>query len=462
MPATVKRPGGFTREIVLGGEEPPLPVHRQPIVLYTIIALNIVVYMITSYATGFVQSTVDWIARLGFVPARLLVDPAEVAKIFTAMFTHADIAHIFFNMYFLYIFGRAVERALGSGRFLALYLGSGILAAVFHTVFTFIQSPANLAIPSVGASGAISGVLGAYMLLFPGTRLAACFFLFFIPVCFEMLAAYYLLFWFAIQVIEGYTAFNSTVAFFAHAGGFLAGIALLPPVADERRLRYLKLLSREYTLFGFVRFLPWMRRGLSPTAKMLFASLAAILVTGTLYSYLIASSSNIVIASYNINIVHGNNHLVDEAFVIVDPVAASGTPITRSTTELLARISFEALWKAGLIYNPEKAGGKAFLPAAGPFDVAIPLTLYRVVHVETVVTRGVASYDEQGLAVKASADIAVRAFNYAALLNVDASMDSKANASKIIEYLSLASVATSLAALYVVLYRDEDYVITPE
>jgi membrane associated rhomboid family serine protease len=460
----------FTRELVLGTEE-PVEIPERAYVLEAIIALNIIVYIITSAGHAFLQTSTEWTARLGYIPAMLLVNPASAYRIFTAMFTHANIFHIFFNMYFLYVFGRAVEKTLGHLRFLILYIVSGILAAVFHTVFIYLQNPADLAIPSVGASGAISGVLGAYMLLYPGTRLTACFFLLFLPVCFEMLAAYYILFWFAIQVFEGYFDYSSNVAFFAHAGGFLAGIALLPLVVDRARLRYLKMLSRAQRLFDIIVFLPYQlqRRGLSPGTKTAFILLAGLLLTGTAVAYVYASTQQSLISSYTINWRVGDISGSDIAFVGI--TGGHAFPIPTAIKTMPGQLVATALDSYGLFYRPDLSGRELTLqgPLLHPVETKAWLTLYvvRVYLMQPLLIE--ARYNQLGVLERAGIDAIIYRLeagrvvkSSAAPLEATVALQALADPLPLMRLMSLISFLTTLAALYVVAYRDTEYVITPE
>ncbi len=456
----------ITREIVFGADAVPYSEER-PVMLYTIIILNLIVYIITSFETGFIQSTVDWIARLGVIPAQLLVDPASIYRVFTAMFTHADIFHIFFNMYFLYIFGRAVERTLGKWRFLALYIASGIMAIVFHTVFTYIQDPMMLAIPSVGASGAISGVLGAYMLLFPGTRLSACFFLFLIPFCFELPAIYYLLSWFAIQVLEGYILFNSGIAFFAHAGGFLAGVASLMFTADKNRLRLLRLMSRARSLFGILYFYtPFERRGLSPSAKSLFALLSMALLAGTMVSYFLSTASPTTLALYKVawDITGYTEKGIDIVFVYIHDGRAE--PITYTAQDIVGRITSKVLEQYNLYLAPNLAGRTIEISKLKQTFIRVQYTLYRSIQVLVQPIYVKASYNEKGILLNANLVIGVSSavgfIPTKIMINTAVSLSSYSAISGLISYMSAASLLVTLIAMYIVLYKDEDYVITPE
>jgi membrane associated rhomboid family serine protease len=173
-----------------------------------------------------------FIYRFGVVPAHwalasaadLLTWPALLATLLTSQFLHGGFVHLGSNLLFLWIFGDNVEDRLGRGRFLALYLGSGIAAAAAQ----IWMSPRS-AIPMVGASGAIAGVLGAYLLLFPGARIVTL-----VPIglflqTVEVPAFLFLGLWFLLQWVQGVTTIGAVaevggVAFWAHIGGFVCGI----------------------------------------------------------------------------------------------------------------------------------------------------------------------------------------------------------------------------------------------
>jgi len=150
--------------------------------------------------------------------------------IITSMFMHGGIAHILGNMLFLWIFGDNVEDRMGHARYLIFYLVCGVLASLSHVYATvaFSNDPASLLIPSLGASGAISGVLGAYLLMFPTRRVTVILFRFL-----TVVPAYVAIgIWFAFQLISGLGmlgggAQTGGVAYAAHIGGFAAGLVLV-------------------------------------------------------------------------------------------------------------------------------------------------------------------------------------------------------------------------------------------
>jgi len=158
------------------------------------------------------------------LPPELALIPAELT-VFTSMFMHGGFMHLAGNMLYLWIFGNNVEDVMGHVRFVIFYLLCGI-AAVFGQV---LQNPAS-EIPMIGASGAISGVLGAYLLLYPHARVLVLIPLGFYAHMVRLPAGLVLGIWFAIQIFSSLAADPNSagVAWFAHIGGFIAGVALIP------------------------------------------------------------------------------------------------------------------------------------------------------------------------------------------------------------------------------------------
>jgi membrane associated rhomboid family serine protease len=209
--------------MVVVPEQPVRYLRKRPVVTVLLVLANLAVYFYTSRARSFLQTDPYFIYTYGFNP--LFLSTLEgVKRVFTSMFIHADLFHIAFNMLFLYLFGKSVEAVTGSLRFLLLYLAGGLGAVLFHVALIPIGGYEALVIPAVGASGAISAVLGAFFILFPHTRVSLCMFFFFLPICLPLPSSIYLLIWFAEQVIYGYLNLGG-VAYFAHAGGFVAGMA---------------------------------------------------------------------------------------------------------------------------------------------------------------------------------------------------------------------------------------------
>jgi membrane associated rhomboid family serine protease len=198
------------------------PTRRAPVVTYALIALNLAVfaYQFLLLAPG--QNEL-FVRRHGVIPLFLFSGYGpSVSTLFTSMFIHGGLLHLLSNMWFLHIFGDNVEDALGHVRFAMFYLFAGISAALVHGLTDTASQ-----LPMVGASGAISGVLGAYLLMFPQARVVTLFFVLLL----ELPALLFILGWFLWQVFSGFGELSGSqglgVAFFAHVGGFLAGVAWL-------------------------------------------------------------------------------------------------------------------------------------------------------------------------------------------------------------------------------------------
>jgi len=209
-----------------------------PIANWMLIAANTFIFFYQ--ATLGPQQLEAFVAALGVVPARLLAMPdlTQVLTLFTSMFLHGGWLHLFSNMLALYIFGDNVEDRMGSARYLAFYLICGLAAALTHVAFN-----PNSQVPTIGASGAISGVLGAYFILFPMARVLTLIPIFFLPWFVEIPAVVYLGLWFvsqlfsgALSIASGATEFGG-VAWWAHAGGFVAGVVLIWPLTRQRSTR---------------------------------------------------------------------------------------------------------------------------------------------------------------------------------------------------------------------------------
>ncbi len=348
----------------LGGEEEIVLRARTPKVTIALIAINVAIYVATSYSNALMNIADKWVYLGGFIPLLVISDPHQLYRFITSMFLHENLLHIFFNMYFLYIFGRAVENVLGSGRYLALYILSGLGASAFHTVFSALQGAASieaLSIPAIGASGAISGILGAYLILFPGTSLTACWWFFWIPFCYTLRASIYLVLWFVLQVIYGYTsAFsaNPGIAFFAHAGGFIAGIALLPLLIDRSRHYLLKMRA---SLFNYIQYimLPHRAVGLGTFAKVVLGIMIVSLIAGSIYAAM--SIPNTSVMSYEVDLVAYYTTIFPSRIVrsvIVEnhfvPVLLDGKPHSQFYSDI--NILFNRLYALGLLCNHSLAG----------------------------------------------------------------------------------------------------------
>ncbi|HEY5998087.1 MAG TPA: rhomboid family intramembrane serine protease [bacterium] len=209
-----------------------VPTRTFPGVTVALIAANAAVFL---YELSLGPEQADIFAStFGAVPAAVtgaassaMTGVPPLLTLVTSMFLHAGLLHLLGNMLFLWIFGNNVEDATGHLRFLVFYLACGVIAAVAH-VATDPESTTKM----VGASGAISGVLGAYLLLFPRARIVTLVFLGFFAQTIEIPAFFFLGFWFLLQFVSGALSLGGAgggVAWFAHVGGFIAGMVLLVP-----------------------------------------------------------------------------------------------------------------------------------------------------------------------------------------------------------------------------------------
>lgn len=197
---------------------------HKPIVNYVLIAANILAFVLL-WLAGSKQETLVY--QLALIPANFTTQLSlgDIGDIFTGMFMHAGIAHLAGNMLYLWIFGDNVEDSMGAIKYLAFYLVGGVVASLAHIV----TNPGS-EIPTVGASGAIAAVLGAYLVLYPHSRVATLIPLgFFMRV--TMLPAVVVLgLWFVLQLFSGVLSLGGPdvggVAFWAHIGGFLAGVVM--------------------------------------------------------------------------------------------------------------------------------------------------------------------------------------------------------------------------------------------
>ena len=204
------------------------PSGRVPYVTYVLLAANIAVFLVywfslqSDYALGMFYYT--W----GLVPARLMQGQGY-SDLLTHMFLHGGWMHLAGNMLFLWIFGDNLEDALGHVRYLLFYLACGIAAAALQ-----VAGDPGFDGPLIGASGAIAGVLGGYLVLFPRARIDVLFiFIIFFRV-FSIPAWIVLGIWFAVQLFNGAVATTDGVAYLAHVGGFVAGLVLTIPALIKR------------------------------------------------------------------------------------------------------------------------------------------------------------------------------------------------------------------------------------
>jgi membrane associated rhomboid family serine protease len=224
-----------------------VPTRRFPLVTVGLIAANVGVWFLELsgspveqdvYAYGYYPCSLDPPCYSPPIPPGTDILPWWQGA-FTAMFMHSGWEHIVGNMLFLWIFGNNVEDALGRLRFLVWYLIAGLAATALQTWVTLtFAGPADASIPNVGASGAIAGVLGAYLVLLPTARVLTLLGWFLV----EVPALFYLGIWFVYQLWAGGLSLlqpeqGGGVAFFAHIGGFLFGMLTVAMVAQRRPLR---------------------------------------------------------------------------------------------------------------------------------------------------------------------------------------------------------------------------------
>lgn len=191
----------------------------KPVITYILIALNVLFFFVE------LSGGEEFIKRWAFIPQRFSSDPiGDIPTLFTSMFMHAGWLHLGSNMLYLWIFGDNVEDHLGKVKYLLLYLLSGI-AAIFAQYVFFSDSN----VPNVGASGAIAGVLGAYILFFPGQKVNVLLGRSIVA----MQSLIVIGFWFFLQLVSGAGSLFSTqessgggVAYMAHIGGFISGLAV--------------------------------------------------------------------------------------------------------------------------------------------------------------------------------------------------------------------------------------------
>ena len=202
-----------------------IPHRETPFVVYFLIALNAFVFIIELSLPPIERHLFFY--HFGLIPLKITQNGWDFYSLFTNMFLHGGWFHIICNMWALWIFGDNVEDRMGHLRFFIFYILCGLIANIVHYYFNQL-SP----VPVIGASGAIAGVMGAYMIMFPTSRIITLIPIFFIPFFFEIPAVVFLLFWFLFQVIAGtFTkAFMPPnvggIAWWAHIGGFVAGMIL--------------------------------------------------------------------------------------------------------------------------------------------------------------------------------------------------------------------------------------------
>ena len=207
-------------------------VYSHTVVTGALIAINVVIFLYQNTLSYYRLN--QFVSNWGIVP-----DDLHLISLLTSMFLHGGWLHLLGNMLFLWVFGRNIEDLIGGGRFLSFYLLCGLAAAVVQV----LANPYSR-VPTIGASGAIAGVMGAYLIKFPRSQIdtLAVLFIFFTRIAIP--APFYLLFWFAMQFLNGFESIGDRsytgggVAWFAHIGGFIAGMLLIKLFRSRQRWRH--------------------------------------------------------------------------------------------------------------------------------------------------------------------------------------------------------------------------------
>jgi rhomboid family protein len=206
--------------------------YTAPTVTLIVILINVLVFLYELSLSRY--GLTRFIGTYGIVPDRF-----HWYQLLTSMFIHGGFMHILGNMWFLWVFGRGIEDLLGHSRFLLFYLACGVAAGLIQMLVNY-SSP----VPTVGASGAIAGVMGGYLLKFPRARIVTLVVIVVFITTMDIPAAFLLLYWFAIQFFSGVGSIaesqawqGSDVAYFAHIGGFLAGMGLILIMPTRQRYR---------------------------------------------------------------------------------------------------------------------------------------------------------------------------------------------------------------------------------
>jgi membrane associated rhomboid family serine protease len=207
-------------------------VYSQTVVTGSLIAINTVIFL---YQNTLSYYRLDQFVRSwGIVP-----DDLHLVTLFTSMFLHGGWMHLIGNMLFLWVFGRNLEDLVGGARFLVFYLVCGVVSGVVQV----IANP-SFPQPTIGASGAIAGVMGAYLIKFPRSQIDTLVLLFVFFTRLAIPAPFYLLLWFGMQFLNGFESIGERnytgggVAYFAHIGGFIAGILLIRLFPSRQRWRH--------------------------------------------------------------------------------------------------------------------------------------------------------------------------------------------------------------------------------
>jgi len=208
------------------------PTYTQPVVTIMLIVACVLVFLHETFSLEDFSLNY-FVGKYAMVPAHF-----RPVTLVTSMFLHAGWGHIIGNMLFLWAFGKSLEDAMGHVKFFTFYMLCGIAAGIVQVMVN-----AYSRVPTIGASGAIAGVMGAYLIKFPRSRIVTLIIIVFFFTTAEIPAAFILLYWFAIQFFSGFGSLASTnysgggIAYFAHIGGFLIGMALIRLFPARKRWR---------------------------------------------------------------------------------------------------------------------------------------------------------------------------------------------------------------------------------
>ncbi len=233
-----------------------IPSKTYPVVNYVIIGINVVVFL---FEKSLGANLDRFVYIYGLVPARYSIPQIssyfttgqQILSWFSFMFLHGGYLHLLGNMWFLYIFGDNVEDRLGPFRYLAFYLLCGITSGLSHLLFNFHSN-----MPTIGASGAIAGVMGAYLILHPHSKILTLIPIIFIPWFIEIPAFFFLGFWFVLQFLSATGSHGNLggIAWWAHIGGFVFGIVflkiflLLPETGFRNKMRHVTAKRKTHRL----------------------------------------------------------------------------------------------------------------------------------------------------------------------------------------------------------------------
>ncbi len=197
------------------------PTRSKPVITWFLILINVVVFIWQISSGLYDRIIIDY----GEIPF-FVTNGERVFTLFTSMFLHGDVFHILGNMLYLFVFGDNVEDRFGHVKFLFLYLIFGIVGGLAHSYVTTMFNEADAWIPAIGASGAISGVLGAYIIFFPRARIVSVAIWYYLIRIIKVPALIFIGFWFVLQFLYVLIGSLGGVAYWAHIGGFFAGFTV--------------------------------------------------------------------------------------------------------------------------------------------------------------------------------------------------------------------------------------------